>query len=585
MADVFISYKAEEFDEANWVRSMLENNCISCWMAPMSISGGSSYAVEIPKAIKSAKAFVLILSEKCQRSIWVPREIDQAINEGKTILPFMIEDCPLKEDFNFYLSNVQRYPAFKGKESAVKQMIADIHAVLEGRKQEGVVFGHNRKQITEDKALTQNKRRHKSLLILSLVVAVAIAAALCFVLLKPSNQNGANDYADDSTYMDKTKVSVPEIGEGHTYEYVKDILEKSGFECCNVEYPSHDVEKGYVISISPEPGEMLDKGSTIIVYTSVGSEQYGDISYDTESRDNKTIVGNYVGISFSEAATAISSANLEYSTNYIASKEPYGTVVSQYPRAYSSIVIGDSVSLTISDGSLISGNKDNQSGSSSGYNDSGNKVDASITDAVETVFFGSYEQDNDESNGKEAIEWVVLARKGNKAFVISKYALDCLPYNTSGKRTTWEMSSLREWLNNEFFSSAFTPSEQNAVQMTAVTADPNPRWNTYPTASDTNDRVFLLSISEAKEYFASNTARKCTATEYAKNRYAYYVGNTDYSSLYYSESRSGNWWLRTPGHYEDYAADICGDGSVSLDGFLVGYVRLIRPAMWIEIGK
>ena len=51
--DVFISYKAEEFEDAIWVKSVLENNGISCWMAPMSISGGASYATEIPKAIRA----------------------------------------------------------------------------------------------------------------------------------------------------------------------------------------------------------------------------------------------------------------------------------------------------------------------------------------------------------------------------------------------------------------------------------------------------------------------------------------------------------------------------------------------------
>ena len=31
------------------------------------------------------------------------------------------------------------------------------------------------------------------------------------------------------------------------------------------------------------------------------------------------------------------------------------------------------------------------------------------------VFFGSCEQDNDTSNGKEDIEWIVLAKEGNQA--------------------------------------------------------------------------------------------------------------------------------------------------------------------------
>ena len=42
--DVFISYKSEEFQEADWVRQQLESGGISCWMAPNSITGGASFS-------------------------------------------------------------------------------------------------------------------------------------------------------------------------------------------------------------------------------------------------------------------------------------------------------------------------------------------------------------------------------------------------------------------------------------------------------------------------------------------------------------------------------------------------------------
>ncbi len=130
MKDVFISYKAEEFDEANSVKSILETNGISCWMAPACIPGGSSYAEEIPKAIRQAKVFVLVLSDKAQKSRWVSREVDLAINEGKIVLPFMLENCKLKDDFNFYLTNVQRYAAYENKVAAVEKMIREIKSVI-----------------------------------------------------------------------------------------------------------------------------------------------------------------------------------------------------------------------------------------------------------------------------------------------------------------------------------------------------------------------------------------------------------------------------------------------------------------------
>ena len=129
-ADVFISYKAEEFDEANYMKMVLEKNGITCWMAPACIPGGSNYAKEIPQAIREAKIFLLILSQKAQESKWVPRELDQAINSGKIVMPFMIENCTLSDDFNFYLSNVQRYTAYENKTAAINKVILEIKGIL-----------------------------------------------------------------------------------------------------------------------------------------------------------------------------------------------------------------------------------------------------------------------------------------------------------------------------------------------------------------------------------------------------------------------------------------------------------------------
>ena len=128
--DVFISYKSEEFQEADRVRQQLESGGISCWMAPNSITGGASYATEIPQAIRSCRVFVLILSRRAQLSQWVPKELDQAINCGKIIMPFMLENCPLEDDFSFYLSNVQRYPAYEGREAAMQRMLREIRMLL-----------------------------------------------------------------------------------------------------------------------------------------------------------------------------------------------------------------------------------------------------------------------------------------------------------------------------------------------------------------------------------------------------------------------------------------------------------------------
>lgn len=128
--DVFISYKSEDFEQAEALRLMLESRSIGCWMAPQSIPGGSSYAAEIPPAIKACKVFLLVFTAKTQRSRWVSRELDQAINQSKVILPLMLEDCPMGDEFGFYLTNIQHYEGYRNREAVLERLITDIFAAL-----------------------------------------------------------------------------------------------------------------------------------------------------------------------------------------------------------------------------------------------------------------------------------------------------------------------------------------------------------------------------------------------------------------------------------------------------------------------
>lgn len=192
------------------------------------------------------------------------------------------------------------------------------------------------------------------------------------------------------------------------------------------------------------------------------------------------------------------------------------------------------------------------------------------------INFGAYEQDNNTSNGKEDVEWLVLEIKDGKALVISKYALDCKHYNTSDYTdVTWKTSTLRKWLNNDFLNSAFSADEKAMIPTVTVSADKNPEYSTNP-GKATQDQVFLLSIPEAIEYFSSDNARQCKPTDYA-------VANGVYAN-----SSNGNccWWLRSPGDRQDLAACVHDDGDVFEDGCFVDYGSYaVRPALWIDLNS
>lgn len=188
------------------------------------------------------------------------------------------------------------------------------------------------------------------------------------------------------------------------------------------------------------------------------------------------------------------------------------------------------------------------------------------------IIFGTYEQDNDTSNGAEDIEWLVLAKENNKILVISDKVLDAKQYNNE-INTTWEQCSLRKWLNDSFLNEAFSEEERALIQSTTVSVDKIPNYHYTDPGNATTDKVFLLSYNDAEKHFSDHHARKCTFTAYAKaQRAAAGKGGVD------------AWWLRSPGYKQENAARVDYAGSIDYSSISVsGNVGCVRPALWISI--
>ena len=79
--------------------------------------------------------------------------------------------------------------------------------------------------------------------------------------------------------------------------------------------------------------------------------------------------------------------------------------------------------------------------------------------------------------------------------------------------------------------------------------------------SDTVDRVFLLSIDEAREYFWDDNSRIAKLID-----------------------SPFKWWLRSPGSTSSYAAFVKEDGNVDNYGSSANNMRLgVRPALWLNL--
>ena len=171
-----------------------------------------------------------------------------------------------------------------------------------------------------------------------------------------------------------------------------------------------------------------------------------------------------------------------------------------------------------------------------------------VMNTCDTVYFGSYWQEDtngdgkvDQTDKKQPIRWRILSQDGDDAYVIADKVLDCKPYNTNGvtitgedgvTRTdyscTWETSTLRTWLNSDFYNTAFSADEKGVIIEQTLKNEDNEEYGTAG-GNDTKDKVYLPSLADIKnpvygfsdDYYFCDQARIGKATSYAKAQGVY----------------------------------------------------------------
>lgn len=114
--DVFISYSTKNKVAAFDICDIIEQEGVKCWIAPRDIPMGSEYGDIIDKAICYCKIFIVVYSEFSAVSKWVKGEINLAFEEGKYILPYRIDETPLKGAVRVMLNQthwIDSYPDYK----------------------------------------------------------------------------------------------------------------------------------------------------------------------------------------------------------------------------------------------------------------------------------------------------------------------------------------------------------------------------------------------------------------------------------------------------------------------------------------
>jgi TIR domain/Pentapeptide repeats (8 copies) len=101
--DVFISYAMEDKRFADIACTSLESEGIACWIAPRDGLPGRPWGESIIKAINESKVMVVIFSSNANKSPYIRREVNHAVETGLTVITVRVEDVQPSGALQLYL--------------------------------------------------------------------------------------------------------------------------------------------------------------------------------------------------------------------------------------------------------------------------------------------------------------------------------------------------------------------------------------------------------------------------------------------------------------------------------------------------
>ena len=145
----------------------------------------------------------------------------------------------------------------------------------------------------------------------------------------------------------------------------------------------------------------------------------------------------------------------------------------------------------------------------------------------DVIYFGKYKG--------TPIGWKILDRIGNQVLLITTEPMDEMAYNTEYKKVDWESSTIRKWLNEDFYNTFDEKDRQRIIK-----------------DNGEKDNVFLLIRPDIKKYKNLNTT-------------------------------SMSWWIKENGDEETKAMYVTENGTLNETGDIVTKLHGVRPCIWLNL--
>ena len=163
------------------------------------------------------------------------------------------------------------------------------------------------------------------------------------------------------------------------------------------------------------------------------------------------------------------------------------------------------------------------------------------------ITFGTYEG--------SPIEWIKIQEENKMVLLVSKYSLFSAPFDSNFNDGYWSNSTIRTFLNNNFFNESFTNEEKKQIVNVKLTD-----------VNNCKDDIFLLSRDQMRSLLTQGQQSDILRLK---------QGNTITSS-------KGSCWTRTYASRSSSYHVWCLYNINDFDDVNATYNRHICPALWIR---
>ncbi|MBT8261498.1 MAG: toll/interleukin-1 receptor domain-containing protein [Bacteroidia bacterium] len=120
---IFFSYSRDNSDFVLGLAKELKDAGANVWLDQMDIKPGTRWDKSIETALKESGTLLVVLSKSAVASHNVMDEVSYALEEGKTVVPILLEEC----DVPFRLRRLQFADFIQSRESGMQTLFKALH--------------------------------------------------------------------------------------------------------------------------------------------------------------------------------------------------------------------------------------------------------------------------------------------------------------------------------------------------------------------------------------------------------------------------------------------------------------------------